>query len=74
MAESLDGLKTVIFPMDTSKTACDRFKVYKKSIKESEEVKSTRKLLEGIKLRRDERGKEVRTSWRLYIACVKQLD
>ena len=60
MAESLDGLKNTAFHMDTSETVCDGLKIYKKSGQESEEVSSTRKLLEGIRLRRDEREKEVR--------------
>ena len=73
MAESQEGagLKTVVFPMDTSGTIYDRFKIYKKTGKESEEVRSTRKLLEGIKLRRDEREKEVRR--RDYRACVQRI-
>ena len=62
MAESLEGTghKTVVTFMDTSETVGDRLKIYKKTGKESEEVRSARKLLEGIKLRRDEREKEVR--------------
>ena len=57
----MDGPKTVAFPMDTSETVRNRLVFYKKSGKESEEVRSTRKLLEGIQLRRDEREKEVRS-------------
>ena len=45
--------------MDTSEKVCDRLKNYKKTGKELEEVRSTRKLLDGIMLRRDEREKEV---------------
>ena len=37
----------------------NRLKDYKQPMKEPEEVKSTRKLLEGINLRRNQREKKV---------------
>ena len=50
MAESMDG---VCGPNNK------RLKDYKQPSKEPEEVKTTRKLLEGINLRRSQREKEV---------------
>ena len=46
--------------MDTVDVVCHRLKDYKRTTKESEDVKTTRKLLAGIKLRRDRRESEVR--------------
>ena len=60
MAESLDSRQSKALPVDSSGAARGRLEKYKKSGKESEEVRSTRRQVEGIKLRRDERGKEVR--------------
>ena len=45
--------------MDTTDVVCHRLKEYKRTSKEPEDVKSTRKLLAGIKLRRDRRENEV---------------
>ena len=45
--------------MDTTDVVCHRLKDYKRTSKETEDVKSTRKLLAGIKLRRDRRENEV---------------
>ena len=45
--------------MDTTDVVCHRLKDYKRTSKETKDVKSTRKLLAGIKLRRDRRENEV---------------
>ena len=45
--------------MNTTDVVCHRLKDYKRTSKEPEDVKNTRKLLAGIKLRRDRRENEV---------------
>ena len=45
--------------MNVSGLTSNRGKDYKQPAKESEEVKSTRKLMEGINLRRKQREKKV---------------